>query len=241
MKQERIYITDNPTEEFEVRRDVLRAFEPCKQAVEIVKGFGFAVSFDIVKDCLSLRKVVKQVEVEGTAKWVGERNEHFAKEYAATEVYEGDEHLRTALKAMLHDIESGSERAAAKKAKSDTLVKEYEGMLDSIYALFHVGSGRFAISTKELLRYVIVEDGSVSLPANINERIKADTATYAEAPNGIAAYKLHKEISEKLTALADLMKNASRDNFTSNLHNLFILNESGVISPAPIDYDLYTN
>jgi hypothetical protein len=79
------------------------------------------------------------------------------------------------------------------------------------------------------------------LPKNIDELIKADTATYATTEKGKAAYQLHKQIAENLNALADMMKNASRNNFTSNLETLFFEGEDGNVHPTPIDYDLFTN
>ncbi len=237
--KERYFITDNPLLEIDTKRRVMSAFEPCKQAAKIVTDFGFTLTREIVADCLTLRKVTKSHPAQCTAKWVGESTDRYPKEFEAVEAFEGDEHLKAELSKMLDGIEASDERPAAKKAKIEALKEEYEIMVSQIYGLFHLG--RKTIETECLYRYFFVEAGEVMLPKDIDERIKADTATYAETEKGIKAYKLHRQIAENLNTLADMMKNASRSNFTSNVDALFFEGEDGSVQPSPIDYDIYTN
>lgn len=237
--KERIFITDNPFVETQVHLKVTLAFGQCKEAAKIVKDFGFTLTHDIIIDCLSLRKVTKPLMVDGIAKWVGEETGRYPKLYPAVDVFECDEHLKKELEKMLQDISNGNGSANKKAKEAEALKSEYKAMLERVYGLFH--KGHRTIETSDLLRYIKVEDGDISLPDDINERIKADTATYAETEKGIAAYRLHHEISKSLNTLADLMCNASRDNFTTNLQSLFMEDDNGNVCPMPIDYDLFTN
>lgn len=237
--KERFFITYNPLLEIDTKRRVTSAFEPCKQAAKIVTDFGFTLTREIVADCLTLRKAIKSQPAQDTAKWVGESTDKYVKEFEVVEAFEGDEHLKAEFSKMLDVIEAGDERPAAKKAKIEALKEEYKTMISQVYGLFHLG--RKTIETESLLHYFIVEAGEVMLPKDIDERIKADTATYAETEKGVKAYKLHRQIAEKLNTLADLMKNASRSNFTSNIGELFFEGEDGSVQPSPVDYDIYTN
>lgn len=237
--KEKIFITDNPLLEIDTKRRVMLAFEQCKQAAKLVTDFGFTLTREIVADCLTLRKVIKSRSAQGTAKWVGESTDKYQKELEAVEVFEGDEHMKTEFSKMMDKVGASDERPAAKEAKNNALKKEYESMLSRIWGLFH--TGRQPIDTEPLLRYYDVEAGEVILPKDIGERIKADTATYAETEKGIKAYKLHRQIAENLNTLAGMMKNASRSNFTSNVDALFFEGEDGSVQPSPIDYDIYTN
>lgn len=239
MKEEKIFITDNPLLEIETKRRVMMAFEPSKQVARIVTDFGFTLTREIVADCLTLKKVIKQCPVEGATRWVGENADKYAKEFEAVETYEGDEHLKAELSKMLQPIIESNVRTAEKQARAEALRTEYKSMVERIYVLFHTGLR--TIETVDFLHYFDVEDGEVVLPKNIDELIKADTATYATTEKGKAAYQLHKQIAEDLNTLADMMKNASRNNFSSNLEALFFEGEDGNAHPMPIDYDLFTN
>lgn len=239
MKKEKIFITRNPIEEAQLKHSVLSAFEACEKAAKIVKNFGIPVSRGTVKDCLTLKKTIRQVAADDTEEWIGEGESRFAKEYAAVEAFDNDTHLRAELEKMLADIEASDTRAAERTAKANALRAEYDEMLARIYGLFHVG--RRDISTGELLQYIEVKDGVISRPKDLEERIKADTSTYVTTEQGAKAYYLHKEICDKLNALADVMKNARRDNFTDNIQSLFVAGEDGNVYPTPIDYDLFTN
>lgn len=237
MKKEKVFIAENPTEEAQQKHNVLTAFEVCEKAAKIVKNFGIPVSRDTVKDCLTLKKTIRQVAADDTEEWIGEGKSRFAK-YAAVEAFDNDTHLRAELEKMLADIEASDTRAAERTAKANALRAEYDEMLARIYGLFHVG--RRDISTGELLQYIEVKDGVISLPKDLEERIKADTSTYATTERGMKAYYLHKEICDKLNALADLMKNVPRYEFAAELDKLFYQSEEGTIQATPIDYDLFT-
>ncbi len=237
--EEKIFVTDNPILETELKRRVLSAFEPCKKAAQLLKDFGFPLTQENVSDCLSLRKVVKQGTALGAAKWVGETSDRFSKEFEALEVFEGTEHLETELNKILQDVEAGGGRATERTAKAEAIKSEYRKMLSDIYGLFHVG--RRTIETADLLHYLVVDSDGVSLPKDIDEQIKADTATYATTALGKKAYKLHNEIAERLNAFADIMKNANRVNFADNIDSLFSYDSNGRIYTSPIDYDLFTN
>ncbi len=237
--EEKIFITNNPIEETELKRRVLSAFEPCKKVAQMLKDFGFTLTQENVSDCLSLRKVVKQGTAQGTAKWVGEASDRFSKEFEALEVFEGAEHLKAELNRILKDVKAGGGRETERMAKAESIKSEYKKLLSDIYGLFHVG--RRTIETADLLHYLVVDSDGVSLPKDIDEQIKADTATYATTALGKKAYKLHNEIAERLNAFADIMKNANRVNFASNIDSLFSYDSKGEIHTSPLDYDLFAN
>ena len=112
---------------------------------------------------------------------------------------------------------------------------DYDKLLGKIYGLFHIQ--KHTIETSDFLRYFEIADGHIILPEDFDERLKADCATYAETKQGKAACKRHRDIAESLNELAGMMRNVS---FAHSLHNLFIIDEKGHISAAPIDYDLFT-
>ena len=238
-KEEKVFLFNNPIVEFELRKRVMAAFEPCKQAVRMVADFGIVISRDVVTDCLKLRKDVIHVPVTGSAKWVGEDDNAFPREYTPKEVFGNAEHLQAELEKMVSNIEASDERPASKTAKIKALRAEFDNMLFAIYNLFH--AGRRTIETNDFLSYFEVVDGEVVLPSDIGEKMKADTATYATTAKAKQAYRLHKEIAEKLNMLADIMKNVDRVSFVTSLQNLFRLGGDGNIQPEDIDYDLFTN
>ena len=239
-KEEKIYITDNPLAQSSLKRDVMDAFEECAKLEALVKDFGLPLTRDIVVDCLTLRKEVESVPTESGAKWVGEKSEteRFAREFHAVEVWRNCEHLQAAFEAMLKEAEAQGGRAADIRQRKETLQADFEKLLCDIYGIFHIN--RLTIKTDKLLRYFEIKNDSIVLASDFEERLKADTATYAKTGNGINACNLHREIAKQLNTLAGLMKNVPRYDFVAELNKLFFQSEDGTIQATPIDYDLFT-
>ena len=239
-KEEKIFVTDNPLTQSSLKSEVLKAFERCAKLETLVKDFGLPLTRDIVKDCLTLRKETRNVQVEGTAKWVGESSEakHFPREFKPVEIWRNNEHLQIAFNTMLKEAEAQGGRVADIKQRKDELQSEFDILLDDIYNVFHIN--RQTIETGSLLKYFDIENNSIVLIADFDERLKEDTATYATTTEAKDACILHREIAEKLDALAALMKNVPRYEFASELNKLFYLTEDGKIQATPIDYDLFT-
>ncbi len=239
-KEDRIYITDNPLAQLSLKHDVMEAFEKCAELETLVKDFGLPITREIVTDCLTLKKDVESVPIEGTAKYVGEKSEaeRFAREFGAKEVWRNSEHLQAAFDTMLHEIENYGGRIADIKQRKETLRNEFGKLLEDIYGVFHIN--RLTINTDALLRYFDIEDESIVLVSDLDERLKADTATYATKEEAIAACNLHRDIANQLNTLADLMNNVSRNEFAAELDKIFYQEEDGTIQATPIDYDLFT-
>lgn len=239
-KKEKVFITDNPLAKSSLKRDVLDAFEECPKLETLVKDFGLPLTREIVTDCLTLRKEIENVPADNTSRWVGEKSEaeHFAKEFVPVEVWRNSEHLQAAFDVILQAAEKQGGRAADIKQRKDVLQSDYNKLLEDIYGVFHVN--RLTIKTDKLLRYFDVENDSIVLVPDFEDRLKADTATYAKTENGINACNLHRDIAKQLSALADLMKNVPRYEFAAELNKLFFQSEDGAIQATPIDYDLFT-
>ena len=239
-KEEKIFITDNPLAQSSLKHDAMAAFEECAKLETLVKDFGLPLTREIVTDCLTLRKDVMSVPTEGTAKFVGEKSEaeRFSREFTPVEVWRNNEHLQAAFDAMLKGVEAQGGRAADIKQHKEALKKDFDKLLSDIYGVFHVN--RLTIKTDALLRYFDIENDSIVLVPDFDERIKADTATYATKEDAKAACNLHREIAKQLNKLADLMKNVPRYEFAEELDKLFFQSEDGTIQATPIDYDLFT-
>ena len=239
-KEEKIFITDNPLAQSSLKRDVMDAFEECNKLEALVKDFGFPLTREIVTDCLTLRKEIENVPAEKASKWVGEKSEteRFAREFVPVQVWRNSEHLQAAFNVMLQETEAEGGRAADIKQRKDALQSDFNKLLDDIYGVFHVN--RLTIKTDKLLRYFDIENDSIVLVTDFDERLKADTATYATKEESKAAFYIHRDIAKQLNALADLMKKAARYEFVVELHKLFYQSEDGTIQASPIDYDLFT-
>jgi hypothetical protein len=239
-KEEKIFITDNPLAQSMLKREVLDAFEECDKLETLVKDFGLPLTREIVTDCLTLRREIENVPTEKTSRWVGEKSEteRFAREFVPVEVWRNSEHLQAAFETMLQDVEAQGGRAADIKQRKETLISDYDKLLEDIYGVFHIN--RLIIKTDKLLKYFDIENGHIVLVPNFDERLKADTATYATKEEAKAACNLHRDIAKQLNALADLMKKAARYEFVVELHKLFYQLEDGTIQATPIDYDLFT-
>ena len=239
-KEEKIFVTDNPLVQSSLKHDVMAAFEKCTKLETLVKDFGMPLTREIVTDCLTLRKEVESVPAEGAAKFIGEKSEaeRFAREFTPVEVWRNNEHLRAAFDVILQGIEAQGGRNADIKQRKEALKRDFDKLLGDIYGVFHVNL--HTIRTDTLLRYFDVENESVVLVPDLDERLKADTATYATTAEGKSACNLHREIARHLNALADLMKNVSRCEFVIELDKLFYLSEDKTIQATPIDYDLFT-
>lgn len=239
MKQEeRIFICNNDLLEADVKRKVMNAFAQCGKLEMLLKDFGMPITREIVENCLTLRKFKEQVPVEGSTKWVGEKEVRFASEFAAIDAWRNDEYLRVALKEIAEKIARSDLRQTERNTKLDALENEYNELLNGIYGLFHIRLR--TIETSDLLKYIDVVDGHIVLPDDIDEQIRKECATYAEKRRSKEAYRLHREIAEKMTRLSDLMKNISRNDFEDAIKNLFTQDDNGNFVAAPIDYDLYT-
>ena len=238
-KKERIFIADVPVNATFLLSEVTAAFRRCQLAANRVEEFGLPVTTDTINDCLTLRKVTERREVEGVTKYVGDLSTKFQKEFEAVEVITGDVHLRQELEKLISDVIQGGTGIVPKQKAIEAMKHEYEDMLEKIYNIFHVA--RKTYNTDSLLRYLIVENGQVSLPDDIDERIRLDTAIYAETEKGKAAYRLHKEIAESLNALADILVKQDRQYLINNISELFFTDENGNVQPSPLDYDLYTD
>lgn len=239
-KEEKIFITDNPSVQSSLRHDVMAAFKKCGELETLVKDFGLPLTREIVIDCLTLRKDVESVPVEGTAKFVGEKSEaeRFAREFTPVEVWRNNEHLQSAFDEILRGVEAQSGRAADIKKHKEGLQNDFDRLLCDIYGVFHVN--RLSINTGALLKYFDIKNDSIVLVSDFDERIKADTATYATTEDAKTACVLHRDIAKQLNTLADLMKNVPRYEFADELDKLFFLSEDGTIQATPVDYDLFT-
>jgi len=239
-KKEKIFVTDNPLALSLLKHEVMAAFEKCAKLEMLVKDFGLPLTREIVTDCLTLRRGVENVPIEGTTKYVGEKSEQkrFAREFTSVEVWRNSEHLQTAFDTMLQDVEAQEGRAADIKKRKESLYKEFGRLLVDIYGVFHVN--RLNIKTDALLRYFDIENDSIVLVPDFDEKIKADTATYATKEDAMDACVLHREIAKQLNTLAGLMKNVPRFEFVAELDKLFCQAEDGTILANPIDYDLFT-
>lgn len=239
-KEEKIFITDNPLAQSSLKHDVMAAFEECAKLETLVKDFGMPLTREIVTDCLTLRKDVESVPAEGTAKFVGEKSEaeRFSHEFTPVEVWRNNEHLQAAFDAILRDVEAHGGRTADIKQRKEALQKDFDKLLCDIYGVFHVNC--LTIKTDALLRYFDIENDCIVLASDFDERIKADTATYATKEDAKDACVLHREIAKQLNTLADLMKNVPRYEFAAELDKLFYQSEEGTIQATPIDYDLFT-
>lgn len=239
-KEEKIFITDNPLAQSMLKREVLDAFEECDKLETLVKDFGLPLTREIVTDCLTLRREIENVPTVKTSRWVGEKSEaeRFAKEFVPVEVWRNSEHLQAAFEVMLQEAEAQGGRAADIKQRKETLISDYDKLLEEIYGVFHIN--RLIIKTDKLLKYFDIENGHIVLVQDFDERLKADTATYATKEEAKAACNLHRDIAKQLNALADLMKKAARYEFVVELHKLFYQLEDGTIQATPIDYDLFT-
>lgn len=239
-KEEKIFITDNPLAQSSIKHDVMAAFEECAKLKTLVKDFGFPLTREIVTDCLTLRKDVESIPAEGTAKFVGEKSqtERFAREFTTVEVWRNNEHLQAAFDAFLRDVEAQGGRTADIKQRKEALQKDFDRLLCDIYGVFHVN--RLTIKTDELLKYFDIENDGIVLVSDFDDRLKADTATYATKEDAKNACVLHRKIAKQLNTLADLMKNVPRYEFAAELDKLFYQSEEGTIQATPIDYDLFT-
>lgn len=239
-KEEKIFITDNPLAQTQLKGEVMGAFEQCAKLETLVKDFGLPLTREIVTDCLTLRRGIENVPAEGTKKWVGEKSEaaRFAREFTPVEVWRNSEHLQAAFEVMLKEAEAQGGRASDIKQRKDTLKSEYDKLLENIYGLFHINL--LTIKTDSLLQYFDVKNDSIVLVSDFDDRLKADTATYAKKAEGIAACNLHRDIAKQLNAFADLMKNVARYEFVTGLDRLFYQSEDGTIQATPLDYDLFT-
>ena len=239
-KEEKIFITDNPLAQSMLKREVMDAFNECAKLETLVKDFGLPLTREIVTDCLTLRREIENVPAEKTSRWVGEKSEteRFAKEFVPVEVWRNSEHLQAAFDVMLKDAETQGGRASDIKQRKDVLKSEFEQLLENLYGVFHIK--RLTIKTDKLLRYFDIENDSIVLVPDFDERLKADTATYATKEEAKAACNLHRDIAKQLNELADLMKKAARYEFVVELHKLFFQSEDGTIQATPIDYDLFT-
>lgn len=218
----------------------MAAFEECAKLETLVKDFGLPLTCEIVTDCLTLRKDVESVPAEGTAKFVGEKSEaeRFSHEFTPVEVWRNNEHLQTAFDAMLRDVEAQGGRTADIKQRKEALQKDFDKLLCDIYGVFHVN--RLTIKTDALLKYFDIENDGIVLVSDFEDRLKADTATYATKEDAKNACVLHRKIAKQLNTLADLMKNVPRYEFAAELDKLFYQSEEGTIQATPIDYDLFT-
>lgn len=239
-KEEKIFITDNPLAQTSLKQDVLKAYNECANLETLVKDFGLPLTHDIVTDCLTLRKDIEKVPAEGTNKYVGEKSEveRFHREFTPVEVWRNNEHLKAAFDTMIQEAEKQGGRVADIKQRKETLQNEFDKLMADIYSVFH--KNRLTINTDALIKYFDIENDSIVLVSDIDERIKADTATYATKEKAKDAYKLHREIAKQLNTLADLMKNVARFEFAAELDKLFFLSEDDTIQATPIDYDLFT-
>lgn len=239
-KEERIFITDNPLAEQSLKHDVMAAFERCGELGTLVKDFGLPLTRDIVTDCLTLRKETERIPVEGTTKWVGDDSDakRFAREFQPVEVWANCEHLKAAFEVLLQEVETQTGRAADIKQRKETLQSDFDKLLGDIYGVFHIN--RRIIKTDCLIRYFDIVNDSIVLVADFDKRLKEDTATYATTSEAKEACNLHRDIAEKLNALAVLMKNVPRYEFGDELDKLFYQSEDGTIQATPIDYDLFT-
>ncbi|SFC15642.1 hypothetical protein SAMN04488494_1015 [Xylanibacter ruminicola] len=239
-KEEKIFITDNPLAQSSLKNDVLKAFERCNKLETLVKDFGLPLTREIVSDCLTLRKETKQIPAEGTAKFVGEKSEaeRFQKEFVPVEVWANSEHIQAAFDAMLQEVNAQGGRTADIVQRKESLKSGFNKLLEDIYGVFHVNL--LTIKTDALLRYFDIESEKIILVSDFDERLKADTATYATTEGAKSACVLHREIAKQLNTLADLMKNVPRNEFAEELDKLFYQSEDGTIQATPIDYDLFT-
>ncbi len=239
-KEEKIFITDNPLAQSSLKHDVMAAFEECAKLETLVKDFGLPLTREIVTDCLTLRKAVESLPAEGTAKFFGEKSEaeRFHREFIPVEVWRNIEHLQAAFDAMVQEIVVQGGRAAYIKQRKEALKSDFDKLLEEIYGVFHIG--RLTVRTDALLRYFDIENDSIVLVPDFDERVKADTATYATKEDAKDACVLHREIAKQLNTLADLMKNVPRYEFAEELDKLFYQSEEGTIQATPIDYDLFT-
>ena len=238
MKEEKIFVTDNPLMESELKHNVMATFDQCGKLEALLYDFGFPITREIVTDCLTLHKEVVSIPIEGRVKWVGENDVRFAKEYAPTEEWRNDEHLQAERKRIENDIVANDERPADREAKINALMTDYDKLLGKIYGLFHIQ--KHTIETSDFLRYFEIADGHIILPKDFDERLKADCATYAETKQGKAACHLHREAAGTLNRLAGMLKSVARYEFVTGLDRLFYQSEDGTILAAPIDYDLFT-
>lgn len=239
-KEEKIFITDNPLAQSSLKSEVMGAFEKCAKLETLVKDFGLPLTREIVTDCLTLCREIENVPIEGMRKWVGEKSEaeRFAREFMPVEVWRNSEHLQAAFNVMLQEAEAQGGRASDIKQRKDTLKSEYDKLLEDIYSVFHINL--LTIKTDSLLHYFDIVNDSIVLVPDFDERLKADTATYAKKAEGIAACNLHREIAKQLNTLADLMNKVARYEFAAGLDRLFYQSEDGTIQATPIDYDLFS-
>lgn len=237
-KDNRIFVTDNPLAQSSIKRDVLGAFDKCGKLETLIKDFGLPLTRDIVTDCLTLSKETERVPAERTTKWVGEKAdaERFSNEFKPVEVWRNNEHLKAAFEKMLLEVQG--ERVADINQRKETLKSGFDNLLEDIYGVFHIGN--LVVDTNHLLRYFDIKNDSIVLAGDFDERLKADTATYATKEEAKDACKLHREIALQLNKLGDLMKNVPRSEFAAELDKLFFLSEDDAIQATPIDYDLFT-
>lgn len=238
-KVEKIFITDNPYAQNSLKNDVMRALERCAKLEALLKDFGLPVTREIVTDCLTLRKDTESIPYEETTKWVGEKSVRFAREMVSVEVWRNSEHLQTAFDTMLAETDTQDARTSDIKRRKDTLKVEFDKLLEDIYGVFHINL--LTISTDALLKYFDIKNDSIVLVSDFEERLKAETATYATKEESKYAFNLHREIAGKLNELADLLKEVDRTELANELDRLFCLSDDGrTIQASPIDYDLYT-
>lgn len=200
---------------------------------------GIKMTSAIFEECLSIKKIDKKTNVlQGDEK----RNASSGKVNVIyeTEIGYSDcpsiDAVFIAMKEEIANRENITERE--RRRLIEDIENDAEKLKSDIYDCINVG---LSVPNEQLLKqYVVIDNGKLVLPNDINERIKNDYSYFMDNATNKAndLMKLHNKIADDLTKLVSMVCRGAQDEIILDIGSIFDANvETMTVSAAPLRYN----
>lgn len=215
-----IFVGENAVEKMELMRNLNTQLAKAQEFVPLIQDAELPITEEVVLDCLRITK--ETANVNGTA----------------VEIFKHCENIDNEFAKQINLLSCNKPKIVAEREK-----KELESVAttfkENVFKVFANLGSNSKESTAELQKYMVVEQGEIRLPEDIEERAKQDTGVFCKTEEQAQAFEAHKQAADAIAAFLKHFPERYRPRTSAELGNLFALNEVGEVVAQIVDYSLY--
>lgn len=217
---EPIFIGEDTAQRAEVMGNLNFQIRKMQDFLPLLKEANILPTYEVVMDCLTIQK--EQRNDNGTPVYVFKNCEHIDREFAK----------------QIDLMTEGKPKVIAEGFKEE-IERTANTLKEGVFKVFANLGSISKESTAEARKYFIVEEGKITLPEDIEERVKRDTGVWCKTEAQAQAYEAHKQAAEALNGFLSYFPKSVLSSTPSEVGLLFRFGENGSIMPQTIDYSLY--
>lgn len=223
---ESIFIGENTVQKMEVMRNLNSQIAKMQEFLPLLKDANVLPTYEILMDCLTIRKEERRIYEDGsefgTLSYVFTHCEHIDNEFAKQIALLTENKPKVIADAIKAEV----------KRTEDTFK-------ESVFKVFQSLGGLSKESTTEAEKYFIIEEGKITLPEDIEERVTKDTGVWCKTEEQAQAFEAHKQAADAINAFLAHFPKQYRPYTPAEVGNLFAFDEMGNVCAQTIDYSLY--